>query len=195
MTLESVTQQPQLLPQSSLVIALVFSLYRCCDMHDKKNDLKWEGFLLAHCLKIRLDILVERAWRWSYIPSTSKQGEMDAFAQLTFSFSIRSRTPGRVMLVLTLVGVFSPQLAQSRYYSRHVQGFVSMAILKPPGCMASILPLTFWPAGDPGKAVRDQEQSVEEVQAAREAGYSLAHASLPEGQWPFHPPPSAPKLG
>lgn len=56
------------------------------------------------------------------------------------------------------------------------------------GSRASISPLLFRPAGVPGEAVRDTEQSVEEVQATREAGCSLAHASLPEGQWPFPSP-------
>lgn len=63
------------------------------------------------------------------------------------------------------------------------------------GSRASISPPLFRPAGVPGEAVRDTEQSAEEVQAAREAGCSLAHASLPEGQWPFPSPLSAPKLG
>lgn len=63
-----------------------------------------------------------------------------------------------------------------------------MAILKPPGSRASISALPLWPAGDPGEAVRDEEQSAEEVQASGEAGCSLAHASLQEGQWHLQPP-------
>lgn len=54
----------------------------------------------------------------------------------------------------------------------------------PPGRGPNQVTARPWPAGDPGEAVRDPEQSAEEVQAAREARRPLAHASLPEGWCP-----------